>query len=103
MATKIYGASDDLIEFEGDVYGEVGAIAAGDSDTKTMVFCSDGTILRVRYDDDGLWRFDLISKGDLYEGTDVKASEDEDGHSDTVKFKDGLKFAYVGFDVVKAA
>lgn len=24
MATKIYGTSDDLIEFEGDIYDEIG-------------------------------------------------------------------------------
>ena len=30
MATKIYGTSDDLIEFEGDIYDEIGAYEAQD-------------------------------------------------------------------------
>ena len=101
MATKIYGASDDLIEAEGDVCGEVGAIAASDLDQKTMIFFSDGTVLCARYEDDGMWRFSIVSTGSLYERTEPKAVEDDEGHSDIVYFKDGLKFAYVGFDCQK--
>ena len=32
MAAKIYGTSDDLIEFEGDVDGEVGCYGTDDAE-----------------------------------------------------------------------
>ena len=47
MATKVYGASDDLIEFEGDVAGEVGAYGTDDKDHGVLLVFSDGTMLEV--------------------------------------------------------
>lgn len=41
MTTKIYGTSDDLIEFEGDIYDEIGAYKAQDKG----ILLSDGTVL----------------------------------------------------------
>lgn len=41
MTTKIYGTSDDLIEFEGDIYDEIGAYEAQDKG----ILLSDGTVL----------------------------------------------------------
>ena len=43
--TKIYGASDDLIEIEGDYMGEQ---AVNNSSKKTYLIASDGTILSVK-------------------------------------------------------
>lgn len=45
MATKIYGTSDDLIEFEGDIYDEIGAYKAQDKG----ILLSDGTVLECSY------------------------------------------------------
>lgn len=52
---KIYGASDDLIEVEGDVPGcdEYGSEAG-------VVELSTGDAFRIRYTDDGVWTVDLI-------------------------------------------
>ena len=96
MTTKIYGASDDLIEFEGDVRGEVGTCGDEEADLKPIVFCSDGTVLEVYYgkDDSGVWSVRLVKKGSLFVRVDACVDEDADPHSDVAHFKDGLKWAY---------
>lgn len=55
-----YGASDDLIEIEGDVREE---FTAYEPDPDSVLAISDGTLLGVEYDDDGVWRFKLIEQG----------------------------------------
>ena len=94
MATRIYGASDDLIEFEGDVRGETGG---GDEDPGTLLVCSDGTLLSVKYGKPGLggvWGIGMIVKGSLFDRIDPCADEDADIYSDIAHFRDGLKFAF---------
>jgi hypothetical protein len=58
---KIYGASDDLVEVEGDINEEFGWFA--DNDKPRPMGFSDGTLLSVRYDEDGIWRITLIESG----------------------------------------
>ena len=49
MTTKIYGTSDDLIEFEGDIYDEIGAYKAQDKGYfYQMAQCSNARIPRLR-------------------------------------------------------
>lgn len=93
--TKIYGASDDLIEFEGDVSGEVGCYGTDDG-KGVMVICSDGTILEVKYGkmDLGIWGIVAHKKGDLFDRIESCEDEDAQPHSDVVFFKTGLKSAY---------
>lgn len=84
--TIVTGASDDLIELRGDLYEEFNSY---DCNNGAIAF-NDGTILNVRYDEDGIWRFNLISKGSLY----IKIEQgivDEDTN-DIVYFKEGLKW-----------
>jgi hypothetical protein len=50
----IYGASDDLIEVEGDIREEFSAYC--EEDTKFLIALSDGTLLKMWYDEDGIWR-----------------------------------------------
>lgn len=96
MATRIYGASDDLIEFDGDVRGEVGCYGTDDRDQGVLVMCSDGTVLEVKYgkSDEGIWEVKLLKKGSLFERIDQCDSDDADPYSDQAFFKDGLKWAY---------
>lgn len=61
MSIKIYGASDDLIEIEGDINEEFNWIA-DDDETRLLAF-SDGTLLRVMYDRDGIWRLNKVASG----------------------------------------
>ncbi len=98
MPTTIYGHSDDLIEFEGDVRGEVGFYGSSDEqDSSALVVCSDGTILTVKYGkaDQGIWCLTLIQQGSLYQEIVPCFSEDADPYSDIAYFRDGLKWAYV--------
>ena len=57
MSLTIYGASDDLVEIEGDINEEF-YFPSGD-DTAYLAL-SNGAVLEVRYTNDGFWRFALL-------------------------------------------
>lgn len=84
--TVITGASDDLIEISGELQEEFNAY---DCKEGTMAF-SDGTLLEVEYDENGIWRFKVVCKGNLY-NRKVEGSVSDDTN-DEVYFKDGLKW-----------
>lgn len=58
---RITGASDDLIEIEGDIREEFNVYL--EDDEERFLAISDGTLFRVVYDKDGIWRFTQIAKG----------------------------------------
>ncbi len=94
MSTRIYGASDDLVEIEGDVSGEVDCY-----DADVLLACSDGTAILAHYGKParvGVWCLTVLREGDLYEGIDLCTSEDADPYSDVVRFRDGLKWVRAG-------
>ena len=98
MSTKVYGASDDLIEFEGDVRGEVGAsFHRGYEAEGDLVFFSDGTLLNVKYGkaDMAVWRIIVITGGKLFQRVEPCYSENAIPWSDVALFADGLEWAYV--------
>ena len=81
MTTKIYGTSDDLIEFEGDIYDEIGAYEAQDKG----ILLSDGTVLECSYSktpDLGVWGFKLIRAGSLFDRIEECNDEDAEVYSD---------------------
>ena len=96
MTTRIYGASDDLIEFEGDMRGEVGCYGTDDGDHGVLVVVSDGTVLDVQYGkgDMGIWGVQLLRQGDLFDHIEPCTDEDARIHSDVAVFKAGVKWAY---------
>lgn len=53
---RVYGASDDLIEVEGDISEEFSA-----TDDINYVACSDGTVLKLYYDGD--WYVKVVQDG----------------------------------------
>ena len=61
MTTTIFGASDDLIEIEGDVTEEFNVYLEGDE--AIIIAFSDSTLLRATYDRDGIWRLHRLFKG----------------------------------------
>lgn len=94
MSTRIYGASDDLIEFEGDFKGEFGCY---NQEEGILVVVSDGTILKVKYgkdDNGGIWEVKLLQKGKLFVRIDICTDKDADPYSDVAHFKKGVKWAY---------
>ena len=101
MTTRIYGTSDDLIEFDGDAYGEVGYNAPYGEDPGCLLICSDGTLLRAKYgkpSGGGIWEISLLHKGSLFERISACEEEDDEDdpfpNSDVVRFSDGLRWAY---------
>ena len=95
--TIVYGASDDLIEFEGDIYGEVSAYGTDDEDSKgVLLMFSDGTILKAKYgkNNEGIWEIQAVKKGISFDRIETCEEETDEGHSDKAFFKPGLKWAY---------
>jgi hypothetical protein len=94
--TKVYGASDDLVEFEGEFSGEVGCFGTDDREQGVLVVVSDGTILEVKYGKGGagIWEVKLMKAGGLFERIDPCTDEEDDPHSDAAIFRDGVKWAY---------
>jgi hypothetical protein len=96
MSTKIYGTSDDLIEFEGDVRGEVGCFGTDRDEHGVLVMCSDATVLEVKYgkNGDAVWEVKVLRQGSLFDRMDFCSDADADPYSDVAHFKAGLKWAY---------
>ncbi len=89
----VYGASDDLIEIEGEISVEVSYWHERD-DGPALVFMPDGTILSVIYGKpgfDGVWGVSLVKQGTHFDRIDVCTDEDADIYSDVAYFKEGLK------------
>lgn len=88
----IYGASDDLIEIEGEIREEFTPL--GDGDETFMAF-SDGTVLSIEYMNSGIWRIHLVRKGsahyDKTEGTDP-----EGDYSDRVTLTGDIRWVVAG-------
>lgn len=89
--TKVYGASDDLVEIEGEFLGEVNSY---DDETGVLLVLSDGTLLKVLYGDEGIWKITLVKNGQLFERIDQCDDADARPHSDIAYFGKGIKWVY---------
>ena len=91
---RIYGASDDLIEVEGDISEEFNPVYYGDEDEHADILAfSDGTLLRVKFDRDSIWRITpvVVGKARLVHTLCVSDGFADEDYSDTVHlFDDGL-------------
>lgn len=98
--TKVYGASDDLIEFTGGISGEVSAYGTDDEDHGVLLVFSDGTILEAKYGkmDKGIWGIVAHKTGSLFDRVDLCEDDSGDDYSDVAYFKPGLKWAYAAKD-----
>lgn len=93
MSIVVYGASDDLIEVEGDVDEE---FPYQNEEKGDLLGFSDGTILRVRYDRDGVWRIHTVLRGPNSKLEIVQASVgDEDNYSDKATITTGVAVRWV--------
>lgn len=99
---KVSGYSDDIVYVEGDLneefYPEM--ISDPDNDDLYMAF-SDGTLLKVNYDEDGVWRFQLRFPGELF----IEKTEGDIGTdtNDMVTFQPGVKWCVLGPKGVETA
>ncbi|MDD5358240.1 MAG: hypothetical protein PHX80_03785 [Candidatus Nanoarchaeia archaeon] len=98
--TKIYGRSDDLIEFEGDFFGEYGKCGTDESEHGVLCVVSDGTHLEVKYGKGGagIWEVKLLKTGDLFDRIEPCEDEDADIYSDIAYLKDGVKWVIASAD-----
>jgi hypothetical protein len=62
MITRIYGASDDLIEIDGAINEEIDCYSTAEKGLK--ITCSDGTTGKISYD--GEWKIKLKHTGDKF-------------------------------------
>lgn len=90
MSLKVYGASDDLVEVEGDIREEFNPSGNGPS----YLAVSDGTVLRIIYD--GIWHIDRIKVG----ASSIKkhnATDEDKDYSDVVTLTGESPFDWVVF------
>lgn len=80
MTITIYGYSDDLIVVEGDIREEFTHRTRRDDDDG-MIACSNGAVVRIRYDDSGVWRITPISGAEHITVTQAP-EDDDDNYSD---------------------
>lgn len=86
----IYGASDDLIEIEGSLREE---FYASSGDESTWLIFGDGTILDVRYADNGVWRITQQSAGRaVFSKVEAPAEEEGGNYSDRVTLTGWLRW-----------
>lgn len=102
MKTKIYGASDDLIEINGAVTDEV-----NDYTEKPITFAaSDGTEGTIKYNDEGIWEIDVLFNGSRLL-QHIKAVGDDSTHtepdavgcssySDVLVLDEGIEWVKIG-------
>jgi len=97
MTTKVYGASDDMVAFDGDVNREAGFYHARYDKKGALLICSDGTLLRIRHGkgDAAFWKITLLKRGSLFGTIEARCDEDGEPHSDIAHFHDGLHWAYI--------
>ena len=94
MSTKITicGASDDLIEIDGDIREEIYAI----DEKPTHLAFSEGTVLSIQYDDDGCWRIHQIKKGSAFIQKAEAEGPDSDNYSDVVTLTGDISWICAG-------
>lgn len=101
---EIYGASDDLIEVESTSFRpEEFNVYLNEPSDSLLLAVSDGTVLRVHYDEDGIWRFTPIVVGSA--SVDIKVAiydGDKGTYTDRVTLTgDDLRWVVLGTNIAK--
>lgn len=90
MSVTVYGASDDLIEIEGDIREEFIYPSLDDDGDGVFLAFSSGHVLRIRYSSSGVWRIEpVFSAGEL---RIEQAPENDDDKYTDVAVIDGAAF-----------
>lgn len=89
--TKMYGASDDLIEFEGDIDDEVDTLSKFDTTEKPFIISfDDNTKVRVYHSKESIWKIKVLVIGHLFDRIDGCLEEKNGRYSDHLFMKDDL-------------
>ena len=88
--TKVYGASDDLVEIEGSAYKE-DEIGCYEHDVRIRFL--DGTVIRVGYPKDGLavWWIEVEKQGTAEQKLTICEDEDAWIYSDVFEIDSEIK------------
>lgn len=90
----MYGASDDLIELEGDIDEEIGAF-----DVVRKFVMSEGTSGTIEYTEDGVWRINILKTGSAVVVIDHPTNEEiEEDTNYTDKALVSGKIEWIVFD-----
>jgi len=91
---SVRGSSDDiiLIEKDGILYEEF----YSNCDGRTHVSFNDGTVLSISYDDEGIWRINLINQGSAKFSKVECEIETEDNYSDVVTIEGDINWVSAG-------
>jgi hypothetical protein len=100
---RVYGASDDLIEVDGDIREEFGAYGTDDDGPLYLAF-SDGTLATIRYgaDEKGYWRIFIHREGAAKSSLRQATDEDTD-YSDILTLTGDVKWVVCGPHLAKKA
>jgi hypothetical protein len=90
MNVTIYGASDDLIEVDGAIREEFSHY----SDDSALLAFSDGTVLRIVHDQDGIWRITPVATGSA-QLTHVFGQDDRE-HTDKATLDGDVRWVVYG-------
>lgn len=101
MPVKVYGASDDLVEVEGDIREEfyaLGEFDNGEAKDGGYLAFSNGAVFRIEYTNQGVWR---ITPTVAYPaGHDFRViqtpADDEDNYSDILEMEDTIEWVVFG-------
>jgi len=98
-SVTIYGASDDLIEVEGDLNEEFNPSGDGIS----YLAFTDGTVLSILYGEEGIWRINRIAAGGA-QYVKFEADDPDKNYSDRVTLEGDIKGVVFGdrFERIKA-
>lgn len=89
MKVIVYGASDDLIEVEGDIRKEWSNPSYSD-EPRYLAF-GDGSVLRVAYTEGGLWRVERVREGSATFSVERATDPDSDFYSDHATLEGDLR------------
>ena len=100
MSVTVYGASDDLIYIEGDIDEELYPReiegGSGEADARILAF-SDGTVLKILYDREGMWRIRRIASGTAeYRNVEAEDPNDRNNYSDRATLTGDIKWCVPG-------
>jgi hypothetical protein len=92
ITIEITGYSDDIVSVSGGINEEFSCMI--DNDEKAVIAVSDGTLLAVKYDDNGIWRFTPITFGAAkYDKVDGIVADDT---NDVVKLSGDIRWVAFG-------
>jgi hypothetical protein len=93
MDTIVYGASDDLVEIDGEINDETDSY-----NSKSKITGSDGTIAWIEYEDG--WRINVEKEGHLFDRVQCGLGGDAEGHHADVRVCQTCKTVPVYSDVL---